>query len=71
MKTKNIANRNEAQKKYVAKKKEAIELSKKIQRAIVDMPATGNWGNVGELGYLVSQLQEISDRLHGEGEYKE
>lgn len=29
-----------------------------------------HWGHVGDLASIEETLQDISDRLHGEGEYK-
>ena len=71
--TKAIKNRNEAQKAYTQARKQALELAKQIQRAIVDQPATPTqcWASVGSLQHLVCQLTEIKDWLYGTGEYAE
>ena len=63
--------RNEAQKAYAKSKREAMQLLKRIERAIVDMPAAcEHWAHAEETQYLVNQLREITDRLYNEGEYK-
>ena len=66
----NVANRNAIQKKYSEFKKEALELTSRISRSVIDLPAAGNtWADVSEAEYLVEQLREITDRLYSEGEY--
>jgi hypothetical protein len=51
---------------------EALALISRIQDTIKNMPATtgGNWGAVGTMKHIESQLKEISDQVHNEGEYK-
>ena len=66
----NVANRNAIQKKYAAFKKEALALTSRISRSVIDLPAAAHtWADVSEAEYLVEQLREITDRLYSEGEY--
>jgi len=58
-----------AHKAYREETRKAEELLTKIHRAMIEMPAAGTWALVGDMQYLNRQLQEISDRLCGEGEY--
>lgn len=69
--TKRVQNLNEAQKAYSEAKKEAQELLKSISRALIDTPAAcnGNWGLVGDMNALISDLKDINDRMNGSGEY--
>jgi len=64
------AQAKDAQVAYAEAKKQARQLTKRIERAIADMPAAcENWVHAEETQYLVGQLREITDRLCGEGEY--
>ena len=66
MKTKQL------QAKYSAEKKKALELLKKIERAILDEPtAAPDYGYLGSLQYVTSELQDIADFFCSEGEYAE
>ena len=65
-----------AKEAYTRKAKEIKALIEKIesgleQHAQEQKESPRNWGYVGDLAYYAEQLQNISDSLHGEGEYKE
>ena len=66
-------NRRDMQKAYSEANKEAMRLVKRIERAIVNQPATPTqwWASVGSAQHLVEELKQISDMLYNEGEYAE
>jgi len=58
------------QKAYTEEKARAIALLEKITTAVNAEPEVApNWGYWGSMEYMTSQLQEISDALHKEGEH--
>lgn len=64
---KTVTELNKAQKEYIAARKQAIELTKQIQRTISNQPpaCNGNWGLVGDAKHTLDQLQSILDDLNG------
>lgn len=60
---------------YEAKQEEIEKLLKQIAAGLQahDRNASGpgghHWGHVGDLNQIAAELQDISDRLHGKGEY--
>lgn len=66
---------NAARAEHKAAAEKAIELATEILREIQirsdeNESAKINYGHVGDMSYLVSNLTEIRDRLTGQGEYK-
>ncbi|MBI5951891.1 MAG: hypothetical protein HY865_09555 [Chloroflexi bacterium] len=61
---------------YETKQAEIEKLLKQITAGLQthDRNASGkpgghNWGHVGDLNQIIVELQDISDRLNGKGEY--
>lgn len=67
----NVQNIKEAQREYSKAKSQARILARKIERAVLDMPAAanGDWSKVGDAKRLLAELQAIHDRLYHQGEY--
>ena len=58
--------------KYKELKAEALELIAQIEEGIkneMQSETQIHWGWTGSMEYNVSELQNISDRIHSEGEY--
>jgi hypothetical protein len=74
-KKRNIASREGSLEKYEEKQAEIEHLLKDIKAGLQvhDRNASGqaghHWGHVGDLNRITAELQDISDRLHGRGEY--
>ncbi len=72
---KEIAMKTTALEEYEAKQDEIEKLLKQIKAGLQahDRRASGqgghHWGHVGDLTKIAGDLQDISDRLHGKGEY--
>ena len=67
-----ISSNNNLQKAYTEEKARAIELINKIKTAVNEEPEIApNWGYFGSMADITIELQEIADRLCGEGEYAE
>lgn len=60
---------------FIGKKAESDEMLARLQALSDDHfgfdPETVNWGSVGSLDHVASDLREITDFLFGEGEYAE
>ena len=74
-KKRNLASREGSLEKYEEKQAEIEKLLREIKAGLQvhDRNASGqgghHWGHVGDLNRIVGELQDISDRLHGKGEY--
>jgi uncharacterized protein (DUF3084 family) len=74
-KKRNIASRESSLQKYEEKQAEIEKLLKQITVGLQahDRRASGqdghHWGHVGDLNKIAGDLRDISDRLHGTGEY--
>ena len=68
-------NREAAFNAFIGKKAEIDEMLARLQALSDDHfgfdPEAVNWGSVGSLEHVASDLREISDFLFGEGEYAE
>jgi len=76
MKNKNVVKNNDkALQEFMAKIATASELLQELQGFVDDhmeySPDEINWGHVGLAGYMVQQLQELSDWAFQRGEYAE
>ena len=61
---------------YLETQAEIATLLKKIKAGLAEhnrreKQNPRNWGYVGDLQHIASELQEVSDFLHNEGEYAE
>ena len=60
---------------FIAKKAEIDAMLARLQALSVDHfnfdPAAVNWGSVGSISSVASDLQKITDFLFGEGEHAE
>jgi len=58
---------------YATARNDVVALLARIAATVEGIPvekgAAANWGDVGDMNDLRDRLQEISDRLHHEGEY--
>lgn len=68
-------NRSKALSAFIAKKAEIDEMLSRLQ-GLSDAhfnfdPDAVNWGSVGSISSVASDLREITDFLFGEGEYAE
>jgi hypothetical protein len=68
--------KNQAQMVYKDKKAEIKKLLKSIEAGIEKHDRKANqdrihWGHVGDMNSIRAALQEVSDQLHGTGEYAE
>jgi hypothetical protein len=66
--------KNQAQLVYRDRKAEIRKLLKSIEAGIEKHSTNANqdginWGHAGDLGSIRETLQEVSDQLHGTGEY--
>jgi hypothetical protein len=65
----------ESLEKYEETQAEIEKLLKEIKAGLLvhDRTASGNgghhWGYVGDLRHIAGELRDVSDRLHGKGEY--
>ncbi len=68
-------NRDAALAAFIGKKAEIDEMLARLQSLSDDHfgfdPEAVNWGSVGSLDHVASDLREITDFLFGEGEYAE
>ena len=67
-----MPNANNATHALVENLAAVVKLMASIQRGIDDRTKTDgiiDWADVGDMGHLKSNLQDISDRMHGTGEY--
>ena len=66
-------NREAALNAFIGKKAEIDEMLARLQALSDDHfgfdPEAVNWGSVGSLDHVASDLREITDFLFGEGEY--